>query len=217
MTTSGIRAALLTKGARQLGHPHGWFGRRVLPRLLNKGNGPTVTGTVRALDPRAGHTVADIGFGGGLGLALLLGAVGSDGRVHGVDISTAVLARARRTFRADADRLAVQEGSITALPLPDNVLDGAICVNTVYFVKDIEAAFGEVARVLRPGGRLVLGVADPEHLRALPFTPYGFIVREIDVLFDALSAAGLIKRDHQRVGDFHLLVVESAGAGTGAA
>ena len=212
MTDSGMRAALLAKGAGQLGHPHGWFGRYVLPVLLNKGNGPTVTGAVRALDARPGDRVADIGFGGGLGLRLLLDAVGPAGLVHGVDISTAALARARRAVRADAGRLSLHSGSITALPLPDNAIDGAICVNTVYFVADLDAAFTEVARVVRPGGRFVLGVADPGHLRTLPFTAYGFIVRELDDLRAALAKAGLGEVDHVRLGDFHLLVTEADAA-----
>jgi SAM-dependent methyltransferase len=207
-----MRAAVLARGARQLGHPHGWFGRWVMPRLLNRGNRPTVTGAVKALDARAGDTVADIGFGGGLGLRLLLDAVGPTGHVHGVDVSASALANARRAFRADAGRLALQEGSITALPLPDNGIDGAICVNIVYFVEDVRAAFTEVARVLRPGGRLVLGVADPALLRALPFAPYGFIVRELDELRAALTESGFAEPHDHRLGEFHLLVAEAGVA-----
>jgi SAM-dependent methyltransferase len=81
---------------------------------------------------------------------------------------------------------------MTDLPLGDDVLDAVITVNTVYFVDDIEAAFRELVRVLRTGGRLVVGVSDPDAMARAPVTAHGFRLRPIDELAAAMTAAGLV-------------------------
>ena len=80
--------------ARQLGHPKGLLGA-VIGRVLNKGNAPTIAAAVAALELAGTETAADIGFGGGLGLHLLLAATAGD--VHGVEPSPDMIRRARRS------------------------------------------------------------------------------------------------------------------------
>ncbi len=90
-----------------------------------------------------------------------------------------------------------------------------ITVNTVYFVADVEQAFTEIGRVLRPGGRAVIGVGDPTAMESLPFTAHGFTIRPIDDLVDQLRRAGFRDLQDQRVGTneraFHLLVADRDG------
>ena len=204
-----VPRVVLRRVAKQFGRPSGVFGRVVIARMLNKGNQGTVTAAVEALAPAAGAVVADIGFGGGIGIGLLLDRVGPNGHVHGVDISSTMISRAARF---GTDRLRLHVGSVTALPLDTASVNGAICVNTVYFVDDLPTAFGELARVLVPGGRLVLGVADPTWMARMPWAPYGFRLRPVEALLDGLTTAGLRQVDHRRVGTgelaFHLLVVQ---------
>ena len=79
---------------------------------------------------------------------------------------------------------------MTALPLADHSLDAAMTVNTVYFVNDLGAVCMELARVLRPGGRLVIGIGDSDFMARLPFTRYGFNLRPAAVVVAALSKSG---------------------------
>lgn len=206
----GVRSAVMAKLASQLGLPTGLVGRLFIARTLNKNNRPLVSAAVDALELRAGAVAADIGFGGGVGLGVLLDRVGPTGHVHGADLSPDMVRRAAARHRADSHRLTVHGGSITALPLDDASVDGAICVNVVYFVAELDRAFAEVARVVKPGGRFVLGVGDPDMMRDLPFTKHGFRIRPIEELTAGLDAAGLPVKEHRRVGDteraFHLLV-----------
>jgi arsenite methyltransferase len=187
----GLRQRFLAASARQLGHPRGWRGRLV-GRALNRGNRTLVAAAVRATAVGSGQAAADIGFGGGIGLRLLLEQVGPSGHVHGIDVSTTMVDQARRTFAEDcaAGRLDVALGSMTNLPLADEALDAVITVNTVYFVEDLEAAFRELVRVVRPGGRVVVGVSDPDAMARMPVTAYGFRLRPVDGLVDTMTAAG---------------------------
>ena len=97
-----------------------------------------------------------------------------------------------------------------ALPLADSSVDGAITLNTIYFLPDLLAAFREVRRVLRPGGRLVVGLGDPEAMARMPVTREGFRLRPVGTVIDALGAAGLVVVEHRRVGRgedaVHLLI-----------
>jgi SAM-dependent methyltransferase len=109
----------------------------------------------------------------------------------------------------------LSSGSLTALPLEDNSLDAAITVNTVYFVSDLDAVCTELARVLRPGARAVLGVGDPEAMARLPFTAYGFKIRPIGQVVAALVAAGFVDVENRHLAEVaiphHLIVARAAG------
>ena len=182
--------------------------------MLNRANRAAVTAAVEALALAPGEVAADIGFGGGLSLALLLDRVGPAGRVHGLDVSRVMLDRARRKHRrpvADG-RLVLHEASMTDLPLVDASVDAAMTVNTIYFVPD--EVFTELARVLSPAGRLVLGFGDPMAMAREPVTAHGFRIRPVAEVQPALTAAGLTLVDHRRVGSgpdaFHLLVAQPA-------
>ncbi|UMG92667.1 methyltransferase domain-containing protein [Nocardioides sp. TF02-7] len=200
--------------ARQLGGPSGRLGA-VVARMLNKGNRPTITAAVDALDLGGRETVADIGFGGGYGLDLLLKAV-PDGVVHGVEPSADMLTRAARNHHEElaVARLQLHEAAMQSLPLASGLLDGWISLNTIYFVDDLGPAFDELARVLAPTGRGVLGVADPAWLAAQPVARHGFTVRPVAEVVARLERSGLTVEQRQVTGSrptagaapYHLLV-----------
>ncbi len=183
---------LLRTLSGQLGGPSGPLGSLVA-RMLNKGNGPDIGAAVEALGLTGSEEVADIGFGGGLGLELLLDQTRDGGRVHGVEPSPDMLKRARKAHPADVatGRLALHEAGMESLPIADGALEGWISLNTVYFVADLPTGFAELRRVLAPSGRGVLGIADPEWMAQQAFTKFTFTVRPMTDVVAALRAAGL--------------------------
>jgi SAM-dependent methyltransferase len=196
--------------ARQLGHPGGLAGR-LISKGLNRGNRRVIERAVQALPSRPDAVVADVGFGGGIGLRLLLDRPDALS-VHGVEVSTEMIKQARAAFGADlaAGRLRLHHASITGLPLANSSLDGIITVNTVYFVDDLDQAFSELARTLAGPGRAVIGIGDPDAMGKLSFTAHGFRLRPVAEIEAALDRAGLTLSEHVRVGEgripTHLLV-----------
>jgi len=108
------------------------------------------------LDIPEGGVALDVGAGPGSITTSLAHAAGVDGLALGVDISEPMLERAVRNeagpqvgfLRADAQRL----------PLRDNTIDAVTSMAVFQLIPDPVAALGEIARVLRPGGRLVIMV-----------------------------------------------------------
>ena len=205
----------LTAGlARQLGHPAGLAGR-IVTGLLNHANRAMIDGAIAALPAGTGAIVADLGFGGGIGLRRMLDHPGV-ARVHGVEVSHTAIAAARRRYASElaSERLRLHEASLTALPLADASLDGLITVNTIYFVADLDAALRELARTLTPSGRAVIAIGDPDAMAKLPFTQHGFHLRPIDELADAIQRSGLTLIEDRRVGAApraaHLLITTPA-------
>jgi ubiquinone/menaquinone biosynthesis C-methylase UbiE len=136
---------------------------------------------VRAMDAlgveQADH-VLDIGCGHGRSLTEL-GARASRGRVVGVDPSELMVAIARQRNRLliEAGRADVVLSGGESLPFPDGAFDKAQCVHVLYFWKDIETSLREIARVLKPGGRLGLLFrtnADAKAIAAFPPEIYRF-------------------------------------------
>jgi SAM-dependent methyltransferase len=189
---TSLRDRLLSTVAGQLGRPHGLLSPLVA-RVLNRGNERVIAAAVDSADIAPGSVAADIGFGGGVGLQLLLDRVADDGVVHGIEIADDMLRRARSRFGRDVQsgRLLLSSGSMTALPLGDGSVDALITLNTVYFISELGAACAELARVLRPGGRAVIGIGDPDVMARLPFAPHGFIIRPVGEIAAALQNSGL--------------------------
>jgi SAM-dependent methyltransferase len=102
----------------------------------------------------AGMVVADIGCGAGMDLLLAAKAVGPRGHAIGVDMTEAMAERARGSARAARlENVEVRLGDAMSLPLDDASVDVVISNGVLNLTPDKSVAYGEVVRVLKPGGR----------------------------------------------------------------
>lgn len=158
---------------------------------------------IDALGIEPGDNVLDVGCGPGRSLAELAARAPS-GRVVGVDPSALMVEAAVRRNRAlvKSRRAEIINASAAGLPFEDSAFDKALCVHVVYFWNDLDAAFGEIARVIRPGGRLALlfrTAANAAAVRAFPAETYHFPAMA-DVIAP-LEAAGFAVDAHDALGD----------------
>lgn len=109
-------------------------------------------------EPRPGEVVLDHACGAGMDLLLAARRVGPTGRAIGVDLTPAMVTRARTAAaRAGlADRVTVTVGTYEALPVPDASVDVVLSNGVLNLAPDKRAVLREIVRVLRPGGRLCL-------------------------------------------------------------
>ena len=108
---------------------------------------------------RAGDTVLDLGSGGGIDVILSAKRVGPTGRAFGLDMTDEMLALAvRNAAEAGVSNAIFLKGVIEAVPLPAESVDVVISNCVINLSVDKPAVFAELARVVRPGGRI--GVSD---------------------------------------------------------
>ena len=118
-------------------------------------------------DLARGETVLDLGSGSGMDSFLAARKVGSSGAVVGVDMTDAQLEKAERLRHAAGFRqVEFRKGYLEDLPVADQSIDAVVSNGVINLCPEKDQVFREIARVLRPGGRLAL--ADIVTERRLP-------------------------------------------------
>jgi SAM-dependent methyltransferase len=106
---------------------------------------------------RPGETVLDLGSGGGIDVFLAAREVGPAGRVIGVDMTPEMIERAwANAAKAGVTNVEFRAGRLESLPVADRSVDAVTSNCVINLVPDKARVFAEVARVLKPGGRLVI-------------------------------------------------------------
>jgi SAM-dependent methyltransferase len=118
---------------------------------LSCGN-PTATANLRP-----GEVVVDLGSGGGLDVFLAAKKVGPTGKAIGIDMTPEMLARARENAeRQGLENVEFYEATIDNLPIQDGSVDCVISNCAINLAPDKDAVLREIARVLKPGGRVAV-------------------------------------------------------------
>jgi ubiquinone/menaquinone biosynthesis C-methylase UbiE len=149
-------------------------------------------------DLRPGETVLDLGSGAGIDCFLAAREVGPTGRVIGVDMTAAMIARARENAaRSAASNVEFRLGEIEHLPVADASVDAIISNCVVNLSPDKPRVFREAMRVLKPGGRML--ISDLVLLR--PLSPE--LQKNVDLYVGCVAGASLK--------DDYLSLMRSAG------
>lgn len=176
--------------ARQLGHPEGEIGRAV-GEYMSANNASVSAAAWRRLGLQPRDRVLEIGFGNGKLVPALL-ALQPDLAYTGIEISETMMAEAKTFNRGllEAGRIDLRLASVDAMPFAAGSFDRAVAVNGHYFWPDLPRALGELHRVLRADGVLVLAGITPEAAATLPIVQHGFRVYDQPRLEEMLHHAG---------------------------
>src|SRR5687768_15354476 len=149
------------EGVRSVAEAFGYSAEELssIPAEANMGlscGNPTATAHLKE-----GEVVVDLGSGGGLDVFLAAQKVGAAGKAIGIDMTPEMIERARRNAKQGNDgkgytNVEFHLATIDDLPLPDSSADCVISNCVINLASDKPAVFREIARVLKPGGRLAV-------------------------------------------------------------
>jgi ubiquinone/menaquinone biosynthesis C-methylase UbiE len=156
-----------------------------VPDGANMGLGCGNPQAIAALKP--GETVLDLGSGGGFDCFLAARQIGDHGRVIGVDMTPAMISKARENAdQGGYHNVEFRLGEIENLPLADQSVDVIISNCVINLSPDKERVFRETFRVLRPGGRLA--ISDVVATTSLPET----VRHDVTLYTGCMAGASLI-------------------------
>src|SRR6202000_2627296 len=144
-------------GVKEVAEAFGYSAEELtsIPAKANMGlscGNPTATAHLRP-----GEVVVDLGCGGGLDVFLAARKVGPEGRAIGIDMTSSMVERARPNADSGGyTNVEFHEANIDNIPLPDASVDCVISNCVLNLAPDKPAVFREIARILKPGGRLAV-------------------------------------------------------------
>ncbi len=172
----------------QLQHPQGFAGRLAGAAMRVVNARPNLV-AIDSLEVRPHDTVLELGCGPGHALAVMAARIPS-AEVNGMDRSAVMLGQA-----ASRNLKAIREGRVRLLaaefewlPFRDATIDRILAVNVIYFWHDTLRVLGEIRRVMRPAGRLVIYATDASSMRHWKFASPG-----THRLFDRAALTGVLK------------------------
>lgn len=136
--------------------PQGKLGNIQL-KSMNKEHTPVSLWGLKHLNIKHNDIVLDVGCGGGININRM---AKNAKKVYGIDysIESVKLSRQVNEKLIDEGKVEIHEGNVKDLPFEDDTFDIVTAFETVYFWPDIEKCFGEVKRVLKPGGTFLIGM-----------------------------------------------------------
>lgn len=136
--------------------PEGKLGNFQL-KSMNKEHTPVSLWGLKHLNIKPDDIILDVGCGGGININRM---AKKAKMVYGIDYSIESVNLSREVNRQEIydGKVKVIEGNVASLPFEDNTFDIVTAFETVYFWPDIEKCFGEVKRVLKPGGIFLIGM-----------------------------------------------------------
>lgn len=136
--------------------PQGKLGNIQL-KSMNKEHTPVSLWGLKHLNINPDDVILDVGCGGGININRM---AKDAKKVYGIDysIESVKLSREVNEKLIDNGQVEIHEGNVKDLPFEDNTFDIVTAFETVYFWPDIEKCFGEVKRVLKPGGTFLIGM-----------------------------------------------------------
>lgn len=168
---------------------------------LSCGN-PTATASLKP-----GEVVVDLGSGGGLDVFLAAQKVGPTGKAIGIDMTPEMIERARKNAKeGKITNVEFHLASIDKIPLPDASVDCVISNCVINLAPDKNAVFKEIARILKPGGRLA--VSDIALKQTLPSE----LASDVAAYVGCIAGAIPIEDYHQGLldaGFHHVQVIDS--------
>ncbi len=174
---------------RQSSRPHGLVGR-LLGHVMAIETASLNSQALELLALQPSDRLLEVGFGHGRTIQLAAAQV-PKGFVAGVDVSEDMvrMANSRRLNLANKSQVELMVGDSRWLPYADASFNKVLSVHTIYFWKEPIKDLGEMFRVLRPGGRLVLGFRAPSGKGSVcdfPDTVYSFYsVNEVSTLLES--------------------------------
>jgi ubiquinone/menaquinone biosynthesis C-methylase UbiE len=148
----GVMSKLLDQWRK----PTGWPGRAAV-RAMNVSHAKLTDWGLKHIAVEKHWTILDVGCGGGMTVQKLA-AIATEGKVYGIDYSEESVTVSQRANERliKMGRVEIRHGSVSCLPFSDNLFDFVTAVDSHYYWPDLAADVGEVLRVLKPDGTLMI-------------------------------------------------------------
>ena len=181
--------------------PTGLFGQYVMTSIFNSVNADLNSLVKEILSPEMNNKILEIGFGSGK-LIHEMAEVITEGIIEGIDFSDAMLKQASKVNRKylSTGIVKLQKGDCSNLPYDNESFDKLCSVNTLYFLNEPDKCFQETFRVLKHGGKIVIGFRDDKQMNQLNLSRNIFKTYSLDEVIVLLTNSGfsnaqIVKKD----------------------